>query len=301
MLKVATASVNWNNADLPPTQQGVGFPAILDLAHQAGYRAMEYHPLFGDDAATLLAEAGKREIAWCGSYCPVDLVGDALGDDELAEIEALVGLLASIGCHDLIVAEPGRPGRIALAGQIPEDGSASLPADAYPTMAANLHAIGALARRHEVRVHFHNHVGTWIETPAELDALMAHLDFDLVDLCFDTGHYAYGGGDALAFLRDHADRIGYLHLKDVDGVVLTEAKEQSWSFLEALRHIIFSPLGDGAADIPGILLTLVESKFTGWVVVEQDTCAGDPTETARANRVYIEEQLDSTTVRIATP
>nr|MBA2758379.1 hypothetical protein [Chloroflexia bacterium] len=171
MLKVATASVNWNNADLPPTQQGVGFPAILDLAHQAGYRAMEYHPLFGDDAATLLAEAGKREIAWCGSYCPVDLVDDALSDEELAGIEALVGLLASIGCHDLVVAEPGRPERIALAGQIPEDGSASLPADAYPTMAANLHAIGALARRHEVRVHFHNHVGTWIETPAELDAL----------------------------------------------------------------------------------------------------------------------------------
>lgn len=291
MLKVATASVNWNNADLSPTQQDVGFPAILDLARQAGYRAMEYNPVFGDDPATLLTEAGNRELAWCGSYCPVDLVGDALSDDELADIETLVGLLAAIDCRDLVVAEPGRPERIALAGQIPDDGSASLPADAYPTMAVNLHAIGARAQRHEVKVHFHNHVGTWIETPAELDALMAHLDFDLVDLCFDTGHYAYGGGDALAFLRDHADRIGYLHLKDVDGAVLAEAKEKGWSFLEALRHIIFSPLGDGAADIPGILSTLVDSQFTGWVVVEQDTCAGDPTDTARANQVFIEERV----------
>jgi inosose dehydratase len=290
MLKIATASVNWNNVDLGDAS-GVPFPDILDLARTAGYTAMEYNPLFGDDPATLAREAAARGIAWCGTYQPVDLVSGPLDEAILREIETLAARLDAIGCHDMVVAEPGRPERIAIAGQVPADGTASLPAGTYPIAAANLHAAAAAAGRHGVRVHFHNHVGTWFETPAEVDALLAHLDTSLVDLCFDTGHYAYGGGDALAFLRDSGDRIGYLHLKDVDAAVLAEAQEKGWSFLEALRHVIFSPLGEGQADIPAILEALTTNGFAGWVVVEQDTCHGDPTEVARQNREYIARQV----------
>lgn len=290
MLKVATASVNWNNIDLG-AEGAVPFPDILDLARQAGYTAMEYNPSFGDDPQVLLDEAGRRGIAWCGTYQPVDLVSGPLAQDVLDTIDRRAALLASLDCRDMVVAEPGRPERIAIAGQVPPDGSASLPPETYPEMAGNLHAVAEVAGRHGVSIHFHNHVGTWIETPAELDALMEHVDTSRVDLCFDTGHYAYGGGNALAFLRQNPDAIGYIHLKDVDADVLAEAKEKRWSFLEALRHVIFSPLGEGSAEIPEILSTLVSSRFEGWVVVEQDTCKGDPTETARQNREYIERQL----------
>lgn len=291
MLNVATASVNWNNIDLPPGEKQVGYPEILDLAQRAGYRAMEYSPAFGTDPQALLDAAGARDIAWCGTYLPVSLSERALREDDLGHAEALAALLASIGCSDLVVAEPGSAERGAKAGQIPADGTLSLPADAYPVMAANLHLIGALAGCHGVKVHFHNHVGTWIETPAEVDALLEHLDTGLVDICFDTGHYAYGGGDALAFLRDNIGRIGYIHLKDVDGDVLAEARAEGWSFLEALRHIIFSPLGEGSAEIPAILDVLTESGYTGWVVVEQDTCEGDSTDVARQNRTFIEGRV----------
>jgi inosose dehydratase len=289
-MKIATASVNWNNADLGEGS-AIAFPGILDLARAAGYTAMEYNPLFGDDPDTLNREAAARGIAWCGTYQPVDLVSGPLDDTQLDEIELLAGRLAAIGCHDMVVAEPGRPERIAIAGQVPANGSSSLPAGAWPTVAANLHAVGAAARKQGVDVHFHNHVGTWIETPAEVDALLEHLDTDLVDLCFDTGHYAYGGGDALAFLKENSDLIGYLHLKDVDGDVLKEAQANGWSFLEALRHVVFSPLGEGSAEIPSVLQTLVASEFDGWVVVEQDTCHGDPTEVARQNREFIERHV----------
>ncbi|HYH12578.1 MAG TPA: TIM barrel protein [Thermomicrobiales bacterium] len=292
MLKVATASVNWNNIDLGD-DGAVSFPNILDLAREAGYTAMEYNPAFGDDPQVLLDEAGKRGIAWCGTYQSVDLVSGPLAEDVLDTIDRRAALLASIDCRDLVVAEPGRPERIAIAGQVPEDGSASLPRETYPGMAENLHAVAEVAGRHGVRIHFHNHVGTWIETPAELDALMEHMDTARVDLCFDTGHYAYGGGNALAFLRQYPETIGYVHLKDVNADVLAEAKAKRWSFLEALRHIIFSPLGHGSAEIPEVLSTLVSSRFEGWVVVEQDTCEGDSTATALQNRQYIERQVGS--------
>ena len=292
MLNVATAVVNWNSVDLPEHEQDYGYPQILDLVQRSGYTAMEYSPTFGTDPGQLMHEAQQHGLTWCGTYHATDLVSGPLSGDQQRDVEALVSLLTSIGCHDLIAADAGTPERVALAGQIPPDGTASLPAGAYPVVAANLHAIGAIAQRHDVRVHFHNHVGTWIETPAELDALMQHLDLDLVDLCFDTGHYVYGGGEPLAFLREHFGTVGYLHLKDVDANVLVDAKENGWSFYDALRHVIFSPLGDGSADIPAVLETLTGNRFEGWVVVEQDTCNGDPTRTARQNREYIERQVD---------
>ncbi|MDQ4045514.1 MAG: sugar phosphate isomerase/epimerase [Chloroflexota bacterium] len=291
-MKVATASVNWNNADLGEGNR-VPFPDILDLAREAGYTAMEYNPVFGGDVDTLRREAEARGITWCGTYQPVDLVSGPLDDEQLDEIALLAGRLAAIDCHDMVVAEPGRPERIAIAGQVPADGSASLPRHTYVEVAANLHAAGAVAREQGVDVHFHNHVGTWIETPAEVDALLQHLDTGLVDLCFDTGHYAYGGGDALTFLQENVGRIGYLHLKDVDAAVLVAARDKGWSFLEALEHVIFSPLGEGSADIPAILDTLVDNAFDGWVVVEQDTCHGNPTEVARWNREFIERHVPS--------
>ncbi|HYI25899.1 MAG TPA: sugar phosphate isomerase/epimerase, partial [Thermomicrobiales bacterium] len=135
-----------------------------------------------------------------------------------------------------------------------------------------------------IQVHYHNHAGSYIETPGEVAALVAHIELSLVDLCFDTGHYAYGGGDANEFVASHLDSIGYLHLKDVNRKVLTEAKQRGWSFLDALRHIIFCPLGEGDANIPSIVATLVNSRFNGWVIIEQDTCKGESTLNARNNR-----------------
>jgi inosose dehydratase len=290
MIRVATASVNWNNDDLG---EGIEypFPMILDRAREAGYDAIEYHPLFGDDTDALNREAEARGITWCGTYHPIDLVSGPLTDEQRHAVEGKAARLAALGCHDMVVAQDAVPERIAIAGQVPEDGSQSLPSGAYPLAAANLHAAAAVARRHDVRLHFHNHVGTWIETPAELGALLHHLDTSLVDLCFDTGHYAYGGGGPLAFMRDNLEAIGYLHLKDVDASVLVEARRHGWSFLEALKHVIFCPLGDGSASIPEILTLLNDSRFEGWVVVEQDTCHGDPTVVARQNRNSIARQV----------
>ncbi len=290
MLRIATASVNWNNDDLGDAIE-YPFPMILDRVREAGYDAIEYHPLFGNDIDALNREARERGIAWCGTYHPIDLVAGPLTEAQRDAVEVKAARLAALGCHHMVIAQMQVPERVAIAGQVPEDGSQSLPPEAYSLAAANLHDAAAVARRHGVVLHFHNHVGTWIETPADLDALLAHLDTSLVDLCFDTGHYAYGGGQALAFMRDNLEAIGYLHLKDVDATILAEAREQGWSFLEALEHVIFCPLGDGSARIPEILTLLNDSDFGGWVVVEQDTCHGDPTAVARQNRNYIARQV----------
>lgn len=286
-LQVATAPVNWNNFDLPNWRPVVPFPEILDRMVEAGYRTTEYDRSFGVDPGVLLDGIQQRGMSYCGAYRWFDFLDD---DTFAAELEGLnddLALLSAIGCPHLIVADSLRRHRLDLAGFVPRDRSASLSDEGYATLVANVHRLAEQARNADISVHYHNHVGTYIETPWEVAEFLPRLDNQFVDLCFDTGHYAYGGGHAADFLADRLEDIGFLHVKDVDQTILDRARSQRWSFLDALRHYVFCPLGEGSADISRIVQTLAASAFAHYVVIEQDTCKGDPTSTARQNREFL--------------
>jgi inosose dehydratase len=286
-LRLAAAPVNWNNNDIPGWRPKTPFPEILDHIIESGYRASEYDASFGPDPSMLRAEASLRSLVWCGSYQWVDFLDVDRIATTIQELAPTLALLNAIDCRNLIVSDYLRPHRVALAGQIPVDGSQSLPERGVQQIADCVHRLADAAAHMDIAVHYHNHVGTWIEAPHEVASLIARLDPGIVNLCFDTGHYAYGGGDAASFIREHHQRIGYLHLKDVNPAVLASSREQGLTFIDALRHYVFSPIGEGSADIDAILDVLVSRQYRGWVVVEQDTCVGDSTVTARHNLEYI--------------
>lgn len=296
-LHIGTAPVNWNNFDLTDWRDPVPFPRILDEMRAAGYTATEWDASFGDAPDTLNALLAERGMAFVAAYRWVDFQdADAFARDS-AELAPVCRTLAAIGVRHLIVADTMRPERIAIAGAVPADGSASLAPEQLDALVANLHELARRAAEAGLSLHYHNHVGSYIEAPAEVAALAERLDPALVDLCFDTGHYAFGGGDALRFLRDQSDRIGILHLKDVDPEVLAEARANGWTFHQSLRHYVFCPLGQGAAGIDRIVATLVERGFPGWVIVEQDTCRGETvaetTANARANLETLRGLIDA--------
>lgn len=286
-LRIATAPVNWNNSDLPEWREHVPFPQILDEMIRAGYRESEYDTSLGSDLEEISKEMTKRSMSFCGAYFWIDTQDTAAFERDLASVSTRCRLLQRIGCHHLVVSDVLRPLRVVAASSVPPDGSLALDVEGYSTMADRLRQVAAVGAVHDIAVHYHNHAGTLIETPKELDALVDALGGTGIDLCFDTGHYVFGGGDAAAFVDDHADRIGYVHLKDVDPEVLATGRTLHWGLLNALRHIVFPPLGTGSADIRRIVQSLVANRFSGYVVIEQDTCKGDPTETARANREFV--------------
>ena len=282
-LRFGTAPVNWNNFDLEGWRPVVPFPAILDAMVTAGYERTEWDASFGADPAELLAASRPRGLEFVAAYRWVDFVNDDQFSLDLVELRRFMPTLQAIGVTDLIVADALRPDRVAHAGAIPADGSLSLSASAYRTLADNLVRLADVASGFDLHLRYHNHVGSYIETPQEVDDLLAVLDPARVNLCFDTGHFAFGGGDPYRFIAEHLDAIGLLHLKDVDGQVLDEARRRHWSFQDALRHIIFCPLGEGTARIADVVDVLVDNEFEGHVIIEQDTCARDSTETAKRN------------------
>ena len=142
---------------------------------------------------------------------------------------------------------------------------------------------------------FHHHCGGFVETPQEIDRLLALTDPELVGLVFDTGHYAYGAGpDGCSLVMDglnrYRDRIWLVHFKDCDPNVAAQARAQGWDYFEAVRHGVFCELGKGCVDFPAVTRWLNEHDYSGWITVEQDVLPGmgTPKESAQRNRAYLQ-------------
>jgi len=180
------------------------------------------------------------------------------------------------------------PTRTRYAGRIrPEHG---LSAGQWEIFAGGAQRIAEGVRQATgLRTVFHHHCGGYVETPQEVEKLLSLTDPNLLGLCFDTGHYSFGGGDALRGLRRHADRVWHVHFKDFDPAVGAKVASEGWGYLEAVRRGVFCHLGEGAVDWRGVVEQLGAMRYEGWIVVEQDVLPGqgDPKESARRNRAYL--------------
>ena len=287
---VGTAPANWNNDDLPGWRPLVPFSVMLDEAAAAGYAGIEYgdgFPIFPDELRRALDQHGLR-LAGCYRWLP--LRDEAALAAELQSLEALLSILSAAGGRDLVVADSMTPERIAMAGQVPGDGSRSFDTSGWKNLGRSLRMIAERTLAHGIKTHYHNHVGTFVEAPHEVERILSELRPGLVDLCFDTGHYAYGGGDPTEFVLAHRDLIGYLHLKDVDPAVLDQARQERLGFLDALRRYIFCEFGEGMVDIPRVIDALRDGSYKGWIIVEQDTTPRTAFESAAASRRYLRDK-----------
>jgi inosose dehydratase len=118
---------------------------------------------------------------------------------------------------------------------------------------------------------FHHHLGTYVETPEDVERLLELTD---VQLCLDTGHLLLAGGDPVTALRDWSARVGHVHVKDGDRGILAQAIADGVDLRELMGRGGFAPLGQGELDLPGVVRTLTEIGYQGWVIVEQDTLPG---------------------------
>jgi inosose dehydratase len=135
--------------------------------------------------------------------------------------------------------------------------------------AERLNKFAAFTLSRGVRVAYHHHMGAYVETPADVDRLMSLTSAD-VGLLFDAGHITFAGGDPLAVLDRHIDRVCHVHCKDVRPEIVKLARNRDWSFLEAVINGAFTVPGDGAVDFPAIVSRLNRHGYQGWLVVEAE-------------------------------
>jgi inosose dehydratase len=178
--------------------------------------------------------------------------------------------------------------RIKQAGRIQPDQQMSDEQWTHFTKGAEQLALAVLNETN-VKTVFHHHGAGFIETPYEVERFLESTNPLLIGLCFDTGHYAFGGGDPVEGFRKHRDRIWHVHFKDFDARVAEQSKRNEWDYFEAIRQGIFCELGQGSIDFAALTVELEQSAYQGWIVVEQDVLPGmgTPLESAERNRDYL--------------
>jgi inosose dehydratase len=287
---VGTASVNWGFDPLYTWVTTPPFDQMLAEMEASGYAGTEISYHFPTDIPALRASLDRHHLRSAATFHEVHLLDPALHAREVARAMAVADRLQALGSDILILSDATSPQRLAIAGQVPDDSSAGLSDAQWQSLAEGLNRIGAALRERGMRGVLHPHVGTYVETRREIDRLLASVDPALIGLCPDTGHLAYAGADPEPVFVDYADRIWYVHLKDVDPLILEQVRAERVDFAAAVRRNLFVPLGTGMVNMDRIFGALKQANYDGWVIVEQDAPA-EPLAAARQSRAYLREHF----------
>ncbi len=293
-MKIGNAPCSWGVLEFDLEGEAAGYVQVLDEMSETGYKGSE----LGDwgfmptEPAKLAHEVHSRGLVLLSAFVPVMLkdptchsAGEAVAVRTARLLAAVEGDLPFIVLAD----DNGKdPLRTKNAGRItPEMGLSDSEWQIFAEGATRI--AQAVRREAGLRTVFHHHCAGYVETPAEIEKLLALTDPSLIGLCFDTGHYRLGGGDPLQGLRKHADRLWHFHFKDYHPGVAKSAVTETWDYFGSVRHGIFCELGKGEIDFPALVNELNQMGYRGWGVVEQDVLPGmgSPKESARRNREYL--------------
>jgi inosose dehydratase len=265
-VRIGINPLTWTIDDLPEVGGETSLETCLAEARAAGFEGVELGCKFPRTAPELRAALAPHGLALVSGWYSASL----LVRDANAEFEAMRPhreLLDALGCEVVVVAETTRcihGERGTRLSQRP----VLAPAD-WPRFAGRLEELGKRLQDVGLRLAYHHHMGTVVQTEDEVDRLMDACD-DSVSLLLDTGHLTFAGGDPVRAATRHAGRIAHLHCKDVRLAVLSRSVNRDSSFLDAVLDGVFTVPGDGCVDYPGVLEPVARAGYRGWLVVEAE-------------------------------
>lgn len=293
-MKIANAPCSWGVLEFGMEGEIAGYETVLDEIRLTGYSGTE----LGDwgfmpvDPEQLHKELGKRSLQLVGAFVPVNYLSD--DDYQAGKVSALktARLLRDSGhpTAQLVLSDDNGKNetRTRYAGRIQP--SHGLNRADRKRFGERVNELAKIVRDETgIGSTFHHHCAGFVETPDEIAALLDLTAPELVSLCFDTGHFAFGGGDPVQGLKTFADRIGHVHFKDWDQSIYRKTVADNLDYFEAVGLGIFCELGKGIIDFEAILRELKSQNYSGWIVVEQDSLPGmgTPKESALRNREFL--------------
>ncbi|NWE41980.1 TIM barrel protein [Pseudomonas yamanorum] len=275
---------------------------VLGEANEAGYRGIElgpygYLPLDATVVATALGENRLHVVA--GTIFD-DLVNPANLPSLLRQTRDICELLKQLPPIDkepgqrfagpyLVIIDWGHEDRDYAAGH--SELAERLDDGAWQTMVEHIRAICQIAwHDYGIRPVIHPHAGGYIEFADELARLVEDIPDDVAGLCLDTGHLYYAGMDPAAALRAYADRLDYIHFKDIDQGVFDDVMKQRIKFFDACARGVMCPIGRGVIDYPDLYRLIQTLGYEGYITVEQERDprnANGSLEDVRSSRTYL--------------
>ncbi|MDF2646186.1 MAG: inosose dehydratase [Paenibacillus sp.] len=291
--KLGIHPINWVGEDVKEHGADTTYEQILDDIQALGLKGTEMGRKYPTDIKVLKQELDKRGISLVSQWKSVLFSDPAYRDEELKAYRKHAQFLKEMGSTVISTAEVGGSLHFDPRRSPNEKEVLRLDEAGWQSLAEGLNLAGAIAQEYGLKLTYHHHGGTVVESPEEIDKLMELTDPSLVYLLFDTGHAYYGGADPLTVLCKHEKRIAYIHLKDIRQAVLDEARAEKVDFVTCIRKGVFTVPGDGCIDFAPIFEELLSQGYAGWAMLEgeQDPAAHNPYEYAKQALQHIESLI----------
>ncbi len=276
MILFGTNPIAWSNDDDRTIGAHISLDQCLDDCEKIGFDGIEKGhklPTTPEGLKAVLAPRGLRFVS--GWHSTNLLVNDL--ETEKRAMQPFLDVLKAMGCKVIIVCETSN----AIHGDdaTPVNDRPVLADDKWAAFGAGIEALAAFAAAQGITLAYHHHMGTIVETEAEIDRLMA-VTGPQAHLLLDTGHCTFGGGDPLAVAQRHMGRVAHIHAKNIRPAIMRAVRTQRLSFLEGVRRGVFTVPGDpdGCVEFTPVLKVAADHGYQGWLVIEaeQDPAMRDP-------------------------
>jgi inosose dehydratase len=288
-IKLAIAPIGWTNDDLPELGGEIPFEQCVSEMALAGFSGREVGNKYPKDPKVLNKALELRGLTICNAWFSSFLTTKPYKEVEKEFIKHR-DFLYAVGARVIGAAEQGH----SIQGQDKPvfDAKPVFTGEEWKNLCEGLNKLGKRAAEKGMRLTYHHHMGTGVQTAAEIDRLMENTDPELLGLLYDTGHLVFSGEDYMGVLDKWMARVRHVHLKDIRTAVHKKAVKEKWSFLKAVKAGVFTVPGDGNIDFAPVFRALKKAKYSGWWVVEaeQDPAKANPLEYALKARKYIKEQ-----------
>lgn len=276
MIRYGTNPIAWSNDDDQTLGAHIPLGQCLDETARIGFDGIEKGHKFPTTVEGLKRELTGRGLDFVSGWHSTNLLVNDV-EAEKAAMQPFLDVLRGMGSGVVIVCETSN----AIHGDDsrPVNHKPVLGAPHWERFGAGIEALAEHARGQGVQLVYHHHMGTIVESPEEIDLLMASTG-PATRLLFDTGHCFFGGGDPAEVIGRHAARVGHIHAKNVRPEVMRQVRDEGLSFLEGVRRGVFTVPGDteGGVDFPSVLRIAAEAGYEGWIVIEaeQDPSVREP-------------------------
>ncbi|MEP7091659.1 MAG: TIM barrel protein [Nocardioidaceae bacterium] len=286
--RIAGAPISWGVCEVPGWGFQLSPERVLSDMRALGLRATEFGPdgFLPDspaDKASVLADYDLRAV---GGFLPV-VLHDPAGDP-MPEVDSFIDACLASGATVVVLA--------AATGADGYDLRPELDDTQWKTLLAHLDQIADHAHDRGVVAVVHPHVGTLVEGADDVQRVLAGSH---IGLCIDTGHLVAAGADPVAITLANPDRVGHVHLKDVDARRAARVVSGEVTFSDAVAGGMWTVLGEGSVDVSAMIEALERSGYTGWYVLEQDLMLTDGEPTGEGPIRDVRRCLDYVLARLA--
>jgi inosose dehydratase len=273
-IRFGVSPIAWINDDMPELGGDTALEQVLAEARDIGFTGIELGGRFPRDARALTALLARFELSLVGGWYSTSLL-IRTAREEIAAMQAHLALLKALGCGVFICAETSN----AVHGDRSRPLSAAprLEPNAWTQFGARLTEVADYVAAAGLRLAYHHHLGTVVETGEDIDHFLAASGAS-VGMTIDTGHAQLGGADPIALMRAHPLRVAHVHCKDVRSSVFRKLKNGDGSFLRGVLDGMFTVPGDGDLNFGNVMQVLAQIGYAGWVIVEaeQDPAIANP-------------------------